>query len=180
MFVSNARLRAAALAVALVLVSCGLLSTGAIAAKQKSKAAAPKMKVSGESLVLAKQIPGKLCFDNVVPGSIVVRSTYLPNLPNTVKYEQGRDYVVDYTRGTIARSPASRIPDYSTNMLYGKVNFDHTKFPGFSNNGWFVFVDYQTRSGWPFTTPSNQAPLLQKTRAKLVIKTEEPGCSSHY
>ena len=35
------------------------------------------MDMQGESLVLASTIPGKLCFDSIVPGSVIVRSTYL-------------------------------------------------------------------------------------------------------
>lgn len=125
------------------------------------------MKISGESLVLAKQIPGMLCFDNIVPSSIVVRSTYLPNQENTFVYEQGRDYVVNYNLGTIARSPMSRIPDYSTNVLYGVKNFQHEKYPNYENHIFFVWVDYETTNGHPFAEKNDQSALLPKAGAKL-------------
>lgn len=125
-----------------------------------------RMKIVGESLVLAGREPGKLMFADVVPGSISVRNAYQPG-KNAVVYEQGRDYVVDYAQGTIARSPASRMPDYTKSILYGQKSFDHSKFPGFTNNGFFVFVDYRTTSGFPLTNPTDQSALLAGTRAKL-------------
>lgn len=124
------------------------------------------MKIEGESLVLAGREAGNLMFADIVPGSISIRSTYEPG-KDTIVYEQGRDYVVNYAQGTIARSPASRMPDYSKSILYGQKNFDHGQFPGFTNNGFFVWVDYQTRSGSPLTTPTDQSALLRKTRKKL-------------
>lgn len=126
-----------------------------------------KMKIVGESLVLAGAEPGNLMFASVVPGSITIRSTYEPGGKDTIVYEQGRDYVVNYALGTIARAPASRMPDYTTNCLYGKKNFDHSKFPSFSNHAWFVWVDYETRAGRPLATPTDQSSLLVKTREKL-------------
>lgn len=132
-----------------------------------SAAAKGKMGIAGESLVLAGTQPGKLMFANVVPGSIVVRSAYEPGGKETIVYEQGRDYVVNYALGTIARAPASRMPDFSKSILYGQKSFDHGKFPGFTNHGFFVWVDYETTSGFPLTVPTDQSPLLAKTRAKL-------------
>ncbi|NLN79604.1 MAG: hypothetical protein GX141_11900 [Armatimonadetes bacterium] len=124
------------------------------------------MRIAGESLVLAGRLPGNLMFADVVPGSIAIRSTYELG-DDTIVYEQGRDYVVNYTLGTIARSPASRMPDFAKNMLYGQNNFDHSKFPGFSNHPFFVWVDYETRAGKNLAVKSNQSALLSKTRKKL-------------
>jgi lysophospholipase L1-like esterase len=125
------------------------------------------MKVTGESLVLAGQSQSMLCFDNVVPGSIVVRSTYLPDQKDTIIYRQGRDYAINYTLGTIVRSPISRIPDYATNILYGKEDFDHTKYPGYGNHAFFVWVDYETKNDHPFAVKTDQSVLLTKSLAKL-------------
>lgn len=124
------------------------------------------MKITGESLVLAGREPGKLMFSDLVPGSIKVRSTYEPG-KDTITYEQGRDYVVNYAEGTIARSPASRMPDFTKNCLYGQKSFDHTKFPSFNNHAFFVWVDYETRKGSMLAVPSDQSAALAKTREKL-------------
>ena len=72
-----------------------------------------------------------------------LRSTYLPGT-NTVEYEPGRDFVADFATGTLRRTPDSRIPDFRTNVLYGQQEFDHSKFPGFGNSGFFAFA----RSAW--------------------------------
>src|SRR4051794_9117673 len=82
----------------------------------------------GESLVLSAQTPGALLGEQIDPRSIVVRSTYLPG--GTV-YEANRDYRFDANAGTIARVAGSRIPDFATNVLFGKKNFDQTQFPGY-------------------------------------------------
>jgi lysophospholipase L1-like esterase len=125
------------------------------------------MKVQGESLVLAKDLPGNLCFDQVAKGSVVVRSTYLADAEKSVVYQEGVDYVVDYGKGTIARTEASAMPDFAKNMLYGQKDFDHTKFPGFTNHGFFVWVDYTTAKGRSWARPNDQTPYLARTRAKL-------------
>lgn len=126
-----------------------------------------RVRIEGESLVLAGREPGKLMFADVVPGSIAVRSTYQPGGKDIIVYEQGRDYVVNYALGTIARAPASRMPDFSKNMLYGQKHFDHGKFPGFTNHGFFVWMDYETTSGHPLAMSTHQSSLLPKTRAEL-------------
>ncbi len=126
-----------------------------------------KMTVQGESLVLAGTIPGKLCFDSVAKGSVLVRSTYKSDNEKCVVYREGVDYILDYAKGTIARTGESSIPDFSTNVLYGQKDFDHTKFPGATNHPFFVWVDYTTTNGRPWAKPSNQAQFLSKTRSKL-------------
>lgn len=148
-----------------VMVMLAVAAMGSVAAARQ----APKngMKIRGESMVLAGVEPGRLLFAGVVPGSIVVRSTYEPGGKDTVVYEQGRDYVVNRAQGTIARSPASRMPDFSKNMLYGQRSFDHNKFAGFGNHAFFVWVDYETSAGSPLTVPSNQSKLWHHALAKL-------------
>jgi acyl-CoA thioesterase I len=126
------------------------------------------MKVQGESLVLAQTEPVRLCFDQVVPGSLVLRSTFDAAAPGGIVYHEGLDYVVDHARGTIARTPSSRIPDYSTNCLYGLKDFDHTKFAEFSNHRWFVWADYRTTDGQPWAKRSDQRRYLGEVRRKLM------------
>lgn len=125
------------------------------------------MTIHGESLVLAGTNAGNLCFDNIVKGSVVVRSTYKPDMDKCVVYKEGIDYTVDYAKGCIRRTENSGIPDYSKNMLYGRKDFDHGEFPGFTNHGFFVWVDYTTKNGRPFAKPNDQTPFLTKTHAKL-------------
>ena len=125
------------------------------------------MKVRGESLVMVKTQPAKLCFDQVNKGSLTLRSTYVARKKDVVVYTEGLDYTVDYDRGTIGRTPNSRIPDYSTNCLYGQKDFDHTKFASFSNHKWFVWADYQTANGKPFAEPNDQSKYLADVRKKL-------------
>lgn len=123
--------------------------------------------ITGETLVLAGEMPGKLCFDRLMPGSVVVRSAYDPQKEGVVVYEAARDYVVDYAGGSIVRTAASRIPDFTTNMLYGKKEFDHNQFPGFGNTSFFVYVDYATQNGSPLFSESQQGNTLKKTRERL-------------
>src|SRR5215217_1432302 len=68
----------------------------------------PEMKVEGESLVLGRTAPSKLCFDKVKEGSLTMRSTFEPG---GMAYTEGKDYVVDYANGTVARTADSSIPD---------------------------------------------------------------------
>lgn len=127
------------------------------------------MKVQGESLVLVKTEPGNLCFDHVIKGSLALRSTFVAGKPGGVVYDEGSDYVVDYSRGTISRTSDSRIPDYSTNCLYGQQDFDHTKFPSFRNHEWFVWADYQTTNGKPWAKRNDQKKVLVAVRRKLEL-----------
>ncbi|MBN2307931.1 MAG: SGNH/GDSL hydrolase family protein [Candidatus Hydrogenedentes bacterium] len=126
-----------------------------------------RMNVEGDSLVLAKTMPGNLCFARIVPGSLTVRSTYERGGESTITYEEGVDYTVDYRQGAVARTAESRIPDFTTNVLYGQKDFDHTKFPGFGNSPFFVFADYKTRRAFALTEETDQSALLAKSREKL-------------
>ena len=122
----------------------------------------------GESVVLVGETPGNLAFAPVLTASVTVRSTYRDGLPQTITYQAGEDYLLD-AAGEIRRVPGSRIPDFGTNMLYGKEDFRHDQFPGFGNGRFFVYVDYAHRGRWE--RPPTQADLgvarLPKTRQKL-------------
>src|SRR4051812_36902665 len=98
---------------------------------QASGAPPATQKISGESLVLAGQTPSKLLGEGVDPSTVVVRSTHPPG-KGTV-YEAGRDYEIDATAGTVNRTLNSRIPDFATNILFGKKDFDQNQFPGYGN-----------------------------------------------
>jgi acyl-CoA thioesterase I len=123
---------------------------------------------TGESVVLVGESPQKLAFVPQYSKPIPVRSTYQDGLPQTIHYQPGQDYLLDAS-GQIRRTPGSRIPDFGTNMLYGKEDFNHVQFPGFGNRGFFVFVDYAHREKWqrPVANAELGVARLPKTRQKL-------------
>ena len=121
---------------------------------------------SGESMVFIGETPSPLALQPTAREPLQLRSTYLPG-PATIVYEEGRDYRVDYDRGTITRLPGSRLPDFRTNVLYGQSEFDHTKFPGYGNKPFFAYADYALAS--PIAWPGQRAQVerLRQTQAKL-------------
>jgi lysophospholipase L1-like esterase len=82
-------------------------------------------------------------------------------------YTEGKDYILNHHRGTIARLTHSTIPDYSTHVLNGITNFDHNAYPDCSNEKWFVWADYQTDLGSPWAFPNDQRNFLTRTRRRL-------------
>lgn len=121
---------------------------------------------TGESVVFVGEQPASLAWLPARDHPLRVRSTYLP-LADTVSYIEGRDFIVDYSNGTLCRTPGSRLPDFRTNILYGQDDFDHAKFPGFGNKRFFAYVDYSftNTADWPVQAP--QTKFLKRTRAKL-------------
>lgn len=122
----------------------------------------------GESVVLVGQEPARLAFSPLPPWPVVVRSTYLRGLPQTVVYQPGRDFLAD-DAGLIWRTPGSRIPDFRTNILFGREDFRHDQFPGFGNGPFFVYVDYTHRGKFQPkpAKPEFGAAKLPKTQQKL-------------
>jgi hypothetical protein len=92
---------------------------------------------TGESLVLVGQSPASLAFQPARTKLLAVRSTYRDGLPKTIYYEAGGDFVLTKSGG-IQRTAHSRIPDFGTNILYGKEDFNHSQFPGYGNLPFFV------------------------------------------
>lgn len=124
---------------------------------------------TGESIVLAGESPANLAFAPDLAQPVEIRSTYRRGLPQTLVYEPVRDYLLDDT-GRIRRTPLSRIPDFGTNILYGKEDFNHGQFPGFGNGSFFVYVDYSHREKWqrPPAKPEFGPVCLPDTRKKLL------------
>jgi len=122
----------------------------------------------GESVVLLDEEPANLAFAPLLSEAVSVRSTYRDDRPRTVHYEAERDYLLE-PGGRIKRAPDSRIPDFGTNMLYGKEDFRHEQFPGFGNGQFFVYVDYTHAEKWarPHAQPELGAARLPRTRQKL-------------
>jgi acyl-CoA thioesterase I len=102
---------------------------------------------TGESVVLVGEAPANLAFAPLLSEPVAVRSTYRDGLPQTVHYQPGQDYLLD-AAGQIRRTAGTRIPDFGTNMLYGKEDFRHDQFPGYGNRGFFVYVDYAHQERW--------------------------------
>jgi lysophospholipase L1-like esterase len=128
---------------------------------------AEEQTISGESVVLAAQLPAKLIFNSLVSGSLVIRSTYKSGQSGTIIYTEGTDYVVDYELGLIWRTSSSRIPDYANNSLYGKRSFDHVTDTIEANTAYFVYCDYHTTNPTKLTETTNQSDQLKRARTKL-------------
>lgn len=125
------------------------------------------MDVRGESLVMAADKPANLCFDQILPGTLTLRSTFISGAEGCVTYTQGVDYTVDHAAGTVTRTAGSRIPDYSQNVLYGLEQFNHAEFSDWGNHRFFVWADYRTSNGQPFAAPNDQTKAMAAVRAKL-------------
>ena len=146
---------------ALVLLTVTLISCAPTTKRTKIN---PLTYVSTESVVLAGTTQAKLMGTGILPASVTVRSTYLPA---GTRYERERDYVLDPAAGTIARTGDSRIPDFATNILFGKENFDHSQFPGYGNLPFTVYVEYAATDLPKLAKPTEQAAQLANTRARL-------------
>lgn len=118
--------------------------------------------------MLVGQQSANLAFAPSRSKPIAVRNTYRDDLPHTVRYEAGRDYMLT-DKGGLQRTLNSRIPDFATNLLYGKEDFNHGQFPGYGNLPFFVYVDYyhRERRQPPPVPPEFSATVLPATRRKL-------------
>jgi lysophospholipase L1-like esterase len=120
----------------------------------------------GESMVFIGEESAVLAHMPEIGQPISVRSTYQQEL-GTTNYVEGRDFVVDYSRGTLSRTQDSRLPDFCKNVLFGQEDFDHGKFPGFGNGGFFAFVDYTFRQTESWPMQAKQTKFLGATKKKL-------------
>jgi len=120
----------------------------------------------GESVVFIGEEPAALAHLPIRGQRFSVRNTFLPG-QSAVEYDQGRDFIADYSDGALRRTPDSRLPDFRKNILFGQREFDHTKFPGFGNSGYFAFVDYTYARSAPWPVQARQTQFLKSTQAKL-------------
>ena len=121
---------------------------------------------TGESVVFAGEEPAGLSHPPLLKFPVHVRSTYQPET-GTIEYINGKDFILNREDGTLRRTPDSRAPDFQTNILFGKEAFDHTRFPGFGNAGFFVFVDYAFAGTNIWPEQASQVAFLKGTRTKL-------------
>lgn len=129
---------------------------------------AQEFKIKGESCVLVKEEPTGLLFGSLEK-PVMVRSTF-SNEPGSVMYEEGRDYEVNYAKGTIRRLSGSRIPDYAGHVMYGKEGFnqdDYGDFAAWSNNKYFVYIDYTTTSYQRLAESNDQSGVLPRFSKRL-------------
>jgi acyl-CoA thioesterase I len=120
----------------------------------------------GESVVLIGEEPAALAHLPAAGKPVSVRSRYEAG-PGATTFMEGRDFVLDYAHGTIRRTPGSPLPDFRRNMLYGQHEFDHSKFPGFGNNGFFTFIDYSYKGADRWPVQPSQTRFLKSTVARL-------------
>ena len=124
------------------------------------------MHLVGESLVFFGETPSPLAFIPRPGSSVRLRSTYEPTA-GTIAYIEGRDFRVDLGAGTITRLSDSRLPDFRTNVLHGRDDFDHIDFPGYGNLAFFAYADYETATDFNFPVPTERTKVLAATRARL-------------
>ena len=149
------------------LIWCALVLFAATLSGCTTLSASNNISVHGDSLVLVGTEPNELMYDSILPGTVVVRNKYAQDQQGLIVYEEGRDYVVDYKAGTIARTAHSSMPDFSTNILYGKKEFNHTEHPGYGNLPFFVFVDYTSTNPYNLISPTRYSYQLSKTKSIL-------------
>ena len=121
---------------------------------------------TGESMVFLGEESATLAYPPAPDEAVRLRSTYAPGAA-TLTYEEGRDYAVDYARGTLTRLPGSRLPDFRTNVLHGQEQFDHTKFPGYGNKPFFAYADYRLKADVRWPAQPAQTERLRATQRKL-------------
>lgn len=143
-----------------------VLACGALLAGCTTTPATRLERQTGESMVFIGDEPSALAFLPAAPGPLRLRSTYAPG-PETIVYEEGRDYRFDVARGTLSRLPGSRLPDFRSNVLHGQSDFDHTKFPGYGNKPFFAYADYPLARAIAWPVQPTQVHRLSSTRARL-------------
>lgn len=131
-----------------------------------TKPAFPFAGQTGESMVFIGEEPATLAYPPAKDEPLRLRSTYAPGAASLI-FEEGRDFAVDYARGTVTRLAGSRLPDFRTNVLHGQEQFDHTKFPGYGNKPFFAYADYRLKAGVHWPVQPAQAEQLRATQRKL-------------
>lgn len=128
-----------------------------------------KNNIEGESFVLANTSASNFLYTSIIKGSVRVRSTYLPSDSGSITYQEGIDFTIDYKNGTIARTVNSRIPNYANHPLFEKINFDKNNFSNYSNNPYFIWVDYATRKKDLLLQATYQINYLAGLKNKLTL-----------
>jgi lysophospholipase L1-like esterase len=96
-----------------------------------------------ESVVFIAGEPHRLRYRPIVEGSLRLCSKASSKDMDHLWYTEGKDFSVDYDNGTIQRSEASPIPDWSRHALFGKSEFNHSDYSDYSNRAYTLYADYQ-------------------------------------
>ena len=146
------------------MISCLVWSCKTV---QHSVLAKGKNNIEGESFVLANNASSNFLFASIIKGSVSVRSTYLRSDSGSVNYTEGIDFTIDYKKGTIARTENSRIPNYANHPLFEKINFNQYEVKNYSNNPYFIWVDYATNKNEILVDSMDQSQYLRAFKNKL-------------
>ena len=146
------------------MISCLVWSCKTV---QHSVLAKGKNNIEGESFVLANTVSSNFLFASIIKGSVSVRSTYLRSDSGSVNYTEGIDFTIDYKKGTIARTENSRIPNYANHPLFEKINFNQNEVKIYSNNPYFIWVDYATNKNEILVDSMDQSQYLRAFKNKL-------------
>ena len=112
-----------------------------------------------ESILLVSDLASNILSYPIIPGSVNVRSTYSKHDTNCIIYKEGFDYTIDYNLGKIYRTLMSRMPDYSKYSFFGINDFNHNIYTNYSNNSYFVWIDYRSYNKYIFEKENNQKNL---------------------
>jgi acyl-CoA thioesterase I len=134
---------------------------------QPSASSKGKNTIEGESFVLAATTSSNFLYASIVKGSVRVRSTYLPSDSGSIVYKEGTDYTIDYKKGTITRTLTSSIPDYINNPTFGIEDFNQNNFKNYSNNPYFIWVDYATNKNEILVDTFHLSQYLKEFKNKL-------------
>jgi len=149
----------------LLILSCLLWSCKTV---QPFVSVKGKNKIEGESFLLADTTSSNFLYTSIVKSSVRLRSTYLPSDSGSIIYQEGTDYTINYKNGTIARTVNSRIPNYAKYTLFGKTDFDQNNFSNYSNNPYFIWVDYTTKQNDLLVETTDQSNYLAEFKNKLL------------
>ena len=101
-------------------------------------------KQTTEPFVFVKEHPLPFRYRPIAGRTVDVRKSPVSSDAEQIRFEEGKDFIVDYEQGTIRRTEGSRIPDGSQHPMYGVSPFDHKQYPDYSNRIYTVYADYWT------------------------------------
>ncbi len=101
----------------------------------------------GEAFVFAGEDALPLRYKPVAGSVKSVRSRWRNDAAEVERFEEGKDYIVDYETGTIRRAPGGRIADARLHPMHGVRAFNHNDYPDYSNAAYTVYADYESDEG---------------------------------
>jgi lysophospholipase L1-like esterase len=127
-----------------------------------------------EAVIFPAEEPQRLRYVPLRTGCLSARSTPLATDDGGCVYDEGRDFVVDALKGTIARKPGGRIPDWTKHELYGKDDFDHRFCKEHRNVDYTVYVDYD------YDASAEQAARPSANRIARTLEKLRKGETARY